>query len=922
MLVGRESERRAISDLLAAARVGTSGVLVVTGEAGIGKTRLLEEAAALAASMRVLRARGLEPEQPVPFGGLLQVLRPVLGLLDHIPVPQARALASALLLDGGEEVLGNRFAVGAATLSLLSRAAEDLPTAVLVDDAHLLDQPSAEALLFAARRLISDPVAVLVTTRPGEPGSALWASLPQLTLTGLDLPATQELLSLRGQSVTTEDAARAHRVTAGNPLALLEVGTEVDRLAVRPVDLPVTIPEQLTRFFLARVGTLTGDARTALLVAAADSASLTEIDDACRWLGLEGAHLAEAVEAGLVSIDGDRVQFRHPLVRSAVYGAADATTRRSVHRAFAHVVPQHETDRLAWHLSESAVAPDETTAATLAAVGRQAASRGAFGIAADAHERASELAANRAWQVEELALAGEAAWLAGRTDRSRDLLDRALRRRPTPLLRARIEECRGEVETRSGSLDDALATLLRASHDVQDLDPVTAVRLLSDAVHVCFYLADPAAALRASATIEALLMRTDDAHAAFLGSMATGMALVLAGAGDEGIHRLRDAVLMLAEGRYDAAADHLRPRHPVIGTLWLREAGRGRELMGDAVAELREQAALGTLPSLLMHIARDDATTDRWGDAEAGYLESIRLATETGQTTDLAVSSAGLAWLYARQGREQDCRLHADEVAEVCESRHIRLGTAWLEFALGDLESGMGNPDGAVRHYERLTALLEARGLMDPDQSPAPELAEAYLQVARRQDAAHVVEAFGPKAEQKGQPWSLARLERATGLCCPDREFEPHFRTALELHARTPDRYETARTELAYGARLRRLRRRVDARPHLRSALTAFESLGATPWADAAARELEATGESVHRRESSPLEELTPQERQISRLLVEGRTTRETAAALFISPKTVEYHLRHVYLKLGIRSRQALAEALGASWGNPRDPAP
>ena len=307
-----------------------------------------------------------------------------------------------------------------------------------------------------------------------------------------------------------------------------------------------------------------------------------------------------------------------------------------------------------------------------------------------------------------------------------------------------------------------------------------------------------------------------------------------------------------------------------------------------------------------MHVARDAATTDRWDDAEALYLEAIRLATETGQTTDLAVAWAGLASLHARKGREAACGAAVAAAEELCRTNPVRLATYWVMTAQGDLAAGRGDLEAAATHYEALETLLTSIGMADPDQSCAPELVEAYLQQGRSSHATSTADDFAVRAGAKGTAWSLARADRASALCASHPE--PWYRSALEHHARTPDRYETARTELAYGAWLRRSRQRAAARPVLRSALASFELLGAAPWADRAEQELLATGETVRRRNLDARDSLTPQERQVARLLAEGRTTRQAAAALFLSPKTVEYHLRHVYLKLGIRSRAELTE--------------
>ncbi|QBR93376.1 helix-turn-helix transcriptional regulator [Nocardioides euryhalodurans] len=911
MLVGRETERRALEQLLAGARVGDSRVLVLSGEPGIGKTALLGEVLPLAEGMRVLRAEGVESERLVPFAGLSQLLHPLLPLLDLLPTPQASALAAALLLaPPGPDGPPTRFAVGAATLSLLSRAAEERPLVVVVDDGHLVDEASAEALAFAARRLLTDPVALVVAVREGEPGADTWAALPTLTLTGLDLPSAADLLAATVPGQPSTWLSRLHRATGGNPLALLELGDRADLLDPAPADSPVAVPEAVSRAFIGQVAGLGEEARTALLVAATDGASAATVLDACRVLGVDGPALAEAVDAGLVAVRGDRVEFRHPLVRSAVYGAAPPATRRTVHRALAQVVAPGETDRLAWHLSESAVAPDEEVARTLDDVARRAAVRGAHAIAATAHERAAALTASRSQRAERLVEAAAASWLAGRMDLALALVERALVCEPDAVLRARALELRGAVLTRSGSLSDAHATLLEAAATVESADPGLAVRIHADAVHVCFYLADAEAGMRSCAVVERLLPGVVDPDTRAIGLMATGMALVHAGRGPAGVERVREALRSLVDTQPPTAELF---RHPVRvhGALWLRERGSTRDEVNEVVARMRDRAAFGSLPLLLMQLGRDAATTDRWEDAEAAYAEAIRLAGETGQTTDLAMSLGGLAVLLGRQGRGPECAAAADEAEQVAGVRDIRIALVWAWQGRGDLAVGAGDPAAAVVHYERVEELLAGLGFADPDQSCAPELVEAYVHSGRVEDARRVAEAFARRAAAKDQAWSLARAARARALCAEGPAAEECFRTALALHAATPDAYETARTQLAYGAWLRRERRRVEARPVLRAALDAFEHLGAGPWAERAAQEVEATGEVARRRDADPADHLTPQERQVAQLLAAGRTTREAAAALFLSPKTVEYHLRNVYLKLDIRSRAELADRLG-----------
>jgi DNA-binding CsgD family transcriptional regulator len=301
--------------------------------------------------------------------------------------------------------------------------------------------------------------------------------------------------------------------------------------------------------------------------------------------------------------------------------------------------------------------------------------------------------------------------------------------------------------------------------------------------------------------------------------------------------------------------------------------------------------------------------------AEATYREAIDLARESGQQTELVFGLAGLAWLQARRGREQECRALAAEALALSEQLGARLHRIWTTAALGELELALGQEAKAVAHFERQRELLRETAISDVDLSPGAELVDAYLRLGRGEEAARVAAGFIAAAEAKGQPWSLARALRCRGLLADDGELAAPFEAALGEHARTPDAFEEARTRLAYGQRLRRARQRVLAREQLRAAADTFERLDARPWADRARSELAATGETVRRRDPSTLDELTPQELQIALLLGEGRTTRETAAALFLSPKTIEYHLRHIYIKLDIHSREELAGALALSSG-------
>ncbi|KQY21295.1 hypothetical protein ASD16_18480 [Cellulomonas sp. Root485] len=899
MLVGRERERQVISRLVAAARVGESGTLLLSGEAGIGKSALLEDAASAIgdAGMRVLRAAGVDAEREVPFGGLLQLLRPVLDQLDAIPAPQAEALGSALALLPGSG--GERFAVGAAVLSLLSRVAEDRPLAVIVDDAHLLDPPSAQALCFAARRLTADPVVVLLAARD-EPSVVRSAGLPELAVGGLAEADAESLAAGLGYRLSAEARSRLLAAAGGNPLALLELTDEgFDAL---PPGAPVPVPASLARTFARRADALSTDTRTALLVAAAAGGDLATVASACALLGVSVGDLDDAARHGLLTVDATRITFRHDLVRSGIYAEAPPAARRAVHAALAQAVPPADVDRRAWHLGEATATPDASVADVLDDAATRARARGAWAVASAGYERAARLTPDPADRAQRLVSAAESAWRAGLPDGARDLLDRASALPRTPALATRAAALDGAVAARTGAVERARDVFLAAGTRAADDDPDTAVMLLAEAILASQFAGDVGTAETAARLIAGLDPRT--AAARWVGAMATSVADILAGAG--GPDLLRSASTEVEPFLDDP---QLAPWLVVV-PLYLRESAVGRDVIPTVVAHSRRRSDIGGLPMLLFYVARDQATTDRWDDAVAGYTEAIQLAREAGQATDVTACLAGLSWLEARRGDADACRAHAEEALALAGEHHLGFFQTWAMTALAELELGLGRTDAALERYRELDTVLTELGLVDVDLSPAAEMVEAMAHLGLLDEASALARTLTERAEIKGQPWSMARAARAAGLTCPDPDVDVCFSVALAYHQHTPDDFEAARTELAYGARLRRLKRRVDARPHLRTALAAFERLGAVPWADQAAAELRATGETAQRRSTTGLDHLTPQELQVARMLASGRTTRETGAALFLSPKTIEYHRRNVYLKLGIRSREELADAI------------
>ena len=896
MLLGRDPERHALEAALADARLNRSAVLVLVGEIGIGKSTLVDYAArqAGASGMRVLRARGIESEAQVPFAGLLELLRPALGALATIPEPQKAALEGALALRPA--TARDRFAVGAATLTLLAAHADGAPVAAFVDDAHWLDGSTADALLFATRRLVADPIAVVVAVREGHASFVDAAQLRTLHLGGLDRDAAAALVG--------DDAVdRLYSATAGNPLALLELAQETTWLADLPIDAPVPIAGSVAQGFVRRAEALPESTRRALLVAAAsDTGDLRSLEAACP--GAVQA-LVPAESAGLVTLRDGSAEFRHVLARSALYGAAPPEERRAAHRALAGVLPDRDADRRAWHLALAAVGPDETASSALEQAGGRAYERSAYDAAAAAYERAAALSLEPAPL---LYRGADAAWLAGQAERAISLLDAADPEPDDIRLALAIEHLRGQITARRGPVRLARSILADAAERAAASDPELAVVMLAEATMLSFYAGD-SLAMVATAGRSTELAAGLDGRAPILAGLAYGMALVVAGEGDSGARSIRKAVARLE------ASDELRD-DPYLaiwaaqGPLWLREAEAGRGLYERALALVRSRAALGAIPELLIHVARDWATTDEWPAAHAAYSEAVALARETGQGVSLGFGLAGLAWLEARQGREAECRAHAAEGRDACIRAGMTVHELWTVAALGDLELGLGRPEAALAHYLDWDAMLTASGVEDTDLSPAPELMETLLRLGRNEEARAAAARHEQSARAKGQPWALARAARARGLLASDQDFEREFDEALELHRQTPDVFEAARTRLAYGARLRRAGRRVRAREELRDAIEIFDSVGAEPWSNQARAEHEATGATARKRDPSTLDLLTPQELQIALLLADGRTTREAAASMFLSPKTIEYHLRNAYRKLGVHSRSELADVM------------
>jgi DNA-binding CsgD family transcriptional regulator len=580
-----------------------------------------------------------------------------------------------------------------------------------------------------------------------------------------------------------------------------------------------------------------------------------------------------------------------------------------VHRALARALPVAEADRRAWHLALAAFGPDETASSALEQAGLRARQRSAYDVASRAFERGALLASEESARARLLYAAADAAWLGGLADRAAGLLEEARQRARAPALVVSIEDLRGRIAARRGPIGQAQEILLAGADLAASIEPERAVMMLAEAVYASFYAGDAATMRLAAERAAALLPEGADDRMVFFSLISQGTAQVISGEGEAGAASIRAAVEVL-ERSGQLRHDPRLLTWAAMGPVWLREEDGSRALVDRALAEARLQSAIGVLPFVLTHVGFEKAGADRWAEAEAVLHEAIGLARETGQRVEMGGSLARLAGLEARQGQAEQNHAHATEALSLARELGLGMVEVWAISALGHLELAQGHSEAALTRFEEQQAVLAGRGIRDVDLSPAPELAELHLRLGRREQATVAAEAFERDAQGKGQPWSLARAARCRGLLAADDAFDREFTAALALHEQTPDTFETARTRLIYGSRLRRERQRILAREQLRAAIGIFDHLGAVPWSETARAELAATGETARRRDPGAVAELTPQELQIALRIAGGQTTRETAAALFLSPKTIEYHLRNIYRKLGISSRTELETAM------------
>jgi DNA-binding CsgD family transcriptional regulator len=902
-LAGRGAEGARLDRLLADARAGQSAVLVLRGEPGIGKTALLGYAAERAAGFQVVRAAGVESEMELPFAGLHQLCGPMLGGLRRLPPPQRGAMGTAFGLSSGGQP--DRFLVGLAVLSLLSDAAEERPLLCLIDDAQWLDRSSAQVLAFVARRLQAESVVLLFAER--EPGDLdELAGLPDLPLRGLPGDSARELLA-SAISGPLDDRVR-DRILAearGNPLALLELPRELSPATLAggfglPDGLP--LPGRIEASFRLRVQQLPAATQRLLLVAAAEPTG----EPALLWraagmLGIPAEAVGPAQADGLLSI-GAQVTFRHPLLRSAVYNAADADERRSAHRVLA-VATDAETDpdRRAWHRAHATLALDEDVARELERSAGRAQARGGLAAAAAFLERAAALTPDRGRRARRALDAARAKHLAGAPQEASTLLATASAGPLGDFDRAMLQRLHGQIalDTRHGR--DAVPLLLEAARQLEPLDPALARETYLEALRaasIAGRLGDGARAAAEAARrapspegvpravdllLDGLAVRFTDGYAA----SASALKLALSAVRHQGRRPGQDV-------RWPWSARRVAPE--------LFDDDAWHELATRNVQIARDAGALAVLPLALNYLAVMRIFDGNLEAAAALVDEADAIADATG-TAPIVFGRLQLAGFRGDQA-QTSALIEASEPAAIARGEGVIL--TFGEHTRAVLHNGLGHYQAALDPAQSASALDE---LMYSVWS-LPELVEAAIRCSRTELAADALERLCERTQSGGTELALGIEARSRALLSDGEPAERLYREAIQRLGRTRMRPALARAHLLYGEWLRRENRRGDARDQLRTSYEGLTAMGMEAFAERARRELVATGETVHKRTVQARYELTPQEVQIARLASDGLSNPEIAAQLFLSTRTVEWHLRKVFSKLGIGSRRELGRAL------------
>ena len=907
-LTGRRSESEVLDELVDAVRAGESRALVLRGEPGMGKTALLEYVAEQAVGCQVVRAAGVQSEMELAFAGLHQLLGSMLDRLDHLPVPQRDALRTAFGVSTGPAP--DRFFIALAVLNLLSDVAEEQPLICLVDDEHWLDHASAQVLAFVARRLDAESVGLVFAARTT--GQEL-IGLPELAIEGLGEDDARALLD----SVLTGplDARVRDQIvteTRGNPLALLELprGVTPAELAggfALPDAMPLS--GRIEESFRRRVDALPAQTRRLLQIAAADPIG----EPALLWhaagqLGIGAEAATPAVEAGLIEF-GARVRFRHPLVRSAAYRSASQRERQEVHRALAEATdPQADPDRRAWHRAQATQAPDEDVASELERSAGRAQARGGLAAAAAFLERAAMLTPEPARRPQRLLAAARAKRDAGALEAALGLLVSVEAGPLDPLLAAEVEHLRGQIALEQQRGSDAARLLLSAARRLEPLNPDLARETHLEALVAALWADDldtsggvlaAAEAARAAppgpelpravdVLLDGLALRVTEGYAAAAATLGQALELVLS------------AEVGTDEAGLWPGVAGARPSAAVAAELW--DADSWHLLAARQVQAARDTGALVQLRLALNLVAGTHLLAGELTTAALMIEEDGSIAEATGNTPITYSEMMLAAW------RGQEARASELIEATMHEAAERGLGrfVALASYASSVLSNGLGRHDAA---YEAAWPVFE-RDLVAFGHWVVPELAEAASRTGNAATVRAALDWLSERTRVRPTEWMLGIEARVRALLSQGDDADRLYQESIERLGRTRVRVELARAHLVYGEWLRREARRVDAREQLRTAHEMFAAIGAQAFDDRACRELRATGETVRKRGVETRGDLTAQESLIARLARDGLSNPEIGTRLFISPRTVQYHLRKVFIKLDIHSRSQLDRVL------------
>lgn len=906
-MVGRHAEREAIGRLLDEVRDGLSGVLVLTGEPGIGKTRLLEHAAARASELRVVRLTAAQPETGLGFGALYRLLRPFLNRTDRLPGPQRAALDAALGLVPGPPA--DRYLVGLATLTLLSEAAADQPLLFLLDDAQWLDRETAETLGFTARRLHADSLGLIIAVRDGLGDDGLFDGLNVHAVTGLAEPEARNLLLSVPRRVDADVADRIVAGTGGNPLALLELADALaaEQLSgIAPLPDPLPVGRLLEDHFRRLVQALPPATRTLLLLlAAAPSDDTGMMWRAAGRLGLSARAGRPAVAAGVLGRDTPTA-FRHPLIRSTVYAAAEPGERRRAHAALAAACdPVRDADRRAWHRAEAAEGVDDDVADDLAAASERARSRGGYSQQARFLSRAADFTGDPDRRAERLLDAAQAHLVSGDAAAARIALDLAGAGIRGPVMRTRELRMRATAQMFQIAVGDVPAMLMDAVTRLGPQDPRLTWELLCEALHAALVAHDCTRGTSLTEVAAAVVAARHVPDSAVRGRdlLMEGLARRVAEGYEHGVPVLRSALDGLRGG--GAIGDAHSPFAVMLlmacDDLWDVQAAR--ELTDRLAAAERDAGALYALSITLLVEARYELLDGRFTEAEVRYAEFDDIVAATGFPGGGDINRLHL---FALTGREAELRAAVRRTAEM---RSIGLGLHQLmaQHALASFELGQG-------HYRQ--AMKHARAVFEEDPPTngnlvLPLLIEAGVRTGDRAGAAGALFRLEERAPLAGTPWALGTLALGRALTADGDDAEKFYQESVDLLGQAPLALEQARSRLLFGEWLRRRKRRSDARKQLRAAYESFDAFGAVPYAERARIELLATGEKARRRTEETRFDLTPRERQVASMAASGLTNGEIATRLFVTASTVEFHLNKVFRKLGITSRRQIPRAIG-----------